>query len=274
MLVAPASDLRKATKALESDADEVVLDLEDAVTPANKESARTAAVDLIGRYGDGRTASIRINGADSEWYTEDLAACATCGATLASVVVPKAQSATDLQRADAALGDSPTRLQALIETPVGVRDVGLLATATDRLDAFVIGYADLAAALGRRAAMRHDSWIVVQDAVLIAARAAGISAVDGPHLTIAADDDFRTAKTWVRDLGFDGTWVIHPAQLATATEIFTPDQASVDDARRVLDALAAGERSGAGAVELDGRMLDEALAVSARRILANAGQAL
>ncbi|WP_168698512.1 HpcH/HpaI aldolase/citrate lyase family protein [Gordonia paraffinivorans] len=268
--MAPASDDRKARKALASDADEVVLDLEDAVTPENKDSARAAAGELVAEHGAGRAVSLRINAIGTPWAAADLAACAQMPG-LTSVVLPKADSPTDLQEADRRLGGSAVRLQALLETPRGIRDAAEICAATDRLDAVLIGYADLGAALGRTPGLPMQTWHVIQDQVLLAARAAGVDVIDGPHLTIADDEAFRAAKRWVRDLGFDGTWIIHPAQLATAIEIFTPDAAAIEDARRVLETLHAAASAGAGAAELDGRMLDEALAVAARKTLAKAG---
>ncbi|MEO9328131.1 HpcH/HpaI aldolase/citrate lyase family protein [Gordonia aurantiaca] len=268
--MAPASDDRKARKALTSIADEVVLDLEDAVTPENKDSARAAAGELVAEFGADRAVSLRINAIGTPWAQADLAACATM-TNLTSVVLPKADSPGDLREADRRLGDSPVRLQALLETPRGIRDAAEICTATDRLDAVLIGYADLGAALGRAPGLPMQTWHVIQDSVLLAARAAGVDVIDGPHLTIADDEAFRSAKRWVRDLGFDGTWVIHPAQLTSAIEIFTPDPDAIEDARRVLTALEQAAAAGAGAAELDGRMLDEALAVSARKTLAKAG---
>lgn len=273
VLVAPASDDRKARKALASAADEVVLDLEDAVTPENKESARAAAAALVAEFGAQRPVSIRINAFDTQWFTDDLTACAAMGHSLSAAVVPKAESPEHLTEADRLLGDSPAALQILVETPTGIRDVAHLCGATDRLAAIIIGYADLGAALGRWSSAPQSVWHPIQESVLVAARATGVSVVDGPHLTIADDDAFRNAKTWVRDLGFDGTWVIHPAQIDSATNIFTPDPESVDDARRVLAALEEAAARGDGAAKLDGRMLDEALAVSARRVLAKADPA-
>lgn len=266
VLVAPASDERKARKALASAADEVVLDLEDAVTPDNKASARTAAAALVAEFGDQRPVSIRINAFDSEWFADDLAACAAMG-TLAAAVLPKAESPAQLIEADRLLGTAPAHLQILVETPIGIRDIAQICCATGRLDAVIIGYADLAATLGRPSPVAQAVWHPIQDAVLLAARATGVSVVDGPHLTIADDDAFRSAKTWVRDLGFDGTWVIHPAQIDSAQAIFTPTPEAVEDARRVLAALDEAAARGDGAAKLDGRMLDEALAVSARRVL-------
>lgn len=272
VLVAPASDDRKARKALASAADEVVLDLEDAVTPANKDAARAAAADLVAEFGGDRRVSIRINAFGTDWVDDDIAACAGMGA-LTSLVLPKAESAAQLLEVDRRLDRAPARVQALVETPVGIRDIVHIAGATSRLDAVIIGYADLGATLGRPTTAPRAVWHPIQDGVLLAARAAGISVIDGPHLSIADDDGFRAAKTWVRDLGFDGTWVIHPAQLATATEIFTPSADEIADARAVIAALDDAAGRGDGAAKLDGRMLDEALAVSARRVLAKAGEA-
>ncbi|TXG92481.1 CoA ester lyase [Rhodococcus rhodnii] len=270
--MAPASDERKARKALASNADEVILDLEDAVVDGSKDSAREAALALVAEFGEQRAVSIRINGADTVWHRDDVAACARAD-HLASIVLPKAETPEQIRSIDAALGNSSARIQALVETPRGIRDVSAIAESSDRLAALVIGYADLAAALGRSPGLPHTTWQTVQEAVLLAARVAEIQAIDGPHLTIADDEVFAAAKTWVRDLGFDGTWVIHPAQIDTALRVFTPTPEAVADAHRVLAALAEAADRGSGAAELDGRMLDEALAVSARRVLANAPEA-
>ncbi|WP_066170421.1 HpcH/HpaI aldolase/citrate lyase family protein [Gordonia hydrophobica] len=270
-LVAPASDDRKARKALASDADVVVLDLEDAVLPADKDSAREAAAALIREFGGDRPVSVRINALGTAWADDDLATCAALD-TLQSIVLPKAETPAQIVAVDRALGDSAATISALIETAIGVRDVDTIAAAAPRLESLIIGYADLAADLGRSATISRSAWEPIQDRVLIAARAAGLTVTDGPHLTIADDDDYRTTKIRVRDLGFDGTWVIHPQQIASALAIFTPDDDAIRDAERVLEALEQAADTGAGAASLDGRMLDEALAVAARRTLRKAGK--
>jgi citrate lyase subunit beta/citryl-CoA lyase len=273
VLVAPASDERKARKALASRADEVVLDLEDAVTPERKDSARKIAVELVREFGVVRPVSIRINSLLTDWAADDLEACADFGPELGSVVVPKVESPEQIREVIHHLGDSTAGIQALLETPRGILAATEICTSSDRLQAVILGYADLAATLGRSVPPPQHSWNVVQDLILLAARAAGVAVVDGPHLTIVDDDGFRSAKVWVRDLGFDGTWVIHPAQIEGALEAFTPGATQIADARRVLAALEDAAARGAGAAELDGRMLDEALAVSARRVLSKAGLA-
>ncbi|MEU4837748.1 HpcH/HpaI aldolase/citrate lyase family protein [Nocardia testacea] len=272
-LVAPGSDEHKARKALTGPADEVILDLEDAVVATQKNTARTLVSELVRAYGRARPVSIRVNGPGTEWFAADLRACATLGESLASVVIPKVESRATLTDADALLtaaGAPDLPVQALIETPAGLGAIDEIVTGP-RLTSVIIGYADLGALLGRTRTAPPDRWLFVQDRILHAARAAGVQAVDGPHLGIADDADFRQAARWVADLGFDGKWVIHPAQIVTAQDCFTPTPEQADHARRVLRTLAEAAARGAGAARLDGRMLDEAVAVAARRTLAMSG---
>ncbi|MEE2056994.1 HpcH/HpaI aldolase/citrate lyase family protein [Rhodococcus artemisiae] len=271
VLVAPGSDERKAGKALASAADEVVLDLEDAVTPDRKPAARDLIAPLVRDHGAGRTVSVRINGRGTEWFEDDLRACAELGTALASIVFPKVESADDLTEAHRILGEnSGVGIQALIETPAGVQNIDEI-VAGPRAVGVIIGYADLGAALGRARTALPEHWLYVQDRVLHAARAAGLQAIDGPFLGIADDDAFRHSAQWVSDLGFDGKWVIHPAQIESATAAFTPTDEQVEAARKVLAALEGAEARGAGAAQLDGQMLDEAVAVAARRTLTKIG---
>ncbi|WP_213933590.1 HpcH/HpaI aldolase/citrate lyase family protein [Rhodococcus sp. B50] len=271
VLVAPGSDERKAGKALASAADEVVLDLEDAVTAAQKDAARALVAPLVREHGGERTVSVRINGRGTPWFEDDLRACAALGDALASIVIPKVESADDLVEADRVLGtDSAVTVQALIETPAGVQRIDEI-VAGPRVAGVIIGYADLGASLGRARTAAPEHWLYVQDRVLHAARAAGVQAIDGPFLGIADDDAFRHSAQWVADLGFDGKWVIHPAQITSAAAAFTPTDDQVDAARKVLTALEDAENRGAGAAQLDGQMLDEAVAVAARRTLSKIG---
>ncbi|MCZ4538460.1 CoA ester lyase [Gordonia terrae] len=270
-LVAPGSDERKALKALHSGADEVVLDLEDAVTSANKDLARDLVCRLVRENPREGAVSIRVNGLGTAWFRDDIAACARLTG-LTSVVLPKTETVQDLLTVADALGGTDIGVQALVETPPGIRNVEDIAGATDRLVSLIIGYADLGAALGRGRSTTPQQWLAVQDRVLVAARSAGIAAIDGPFLGIADDEPFRLSCTWTADLGFDGKWVIHPAQTDTATASFTPSNDAVDHARWVLDALREAEERGAGAAQLDGHMLDEAVAVAARRTLTRVGE--
>lgn len=273
VLVVPGSAARKIDKALTAGADEVVIDLEDAVTPDQKVAAREAVVERLRTITSPVTPSlgVRINALSTEWGADDLTALSYSGAALSTVVVPKVETAADLEAARDLLGTHDASLQALIESPRGVQSVEQICAATTGLVALIIGYADLGAALGRASDLPPERWLGTQERILTAARSAGLAALDGPHLGIAADEAFRRSARWARELGFDGKWVIHPAQLAPVISEFTPDDAAVSEARRVLAAVAAAAARGHGAVQLDGRMLDEAVAVAARRVLIQVG---
>lgn len=266
-LSVPGMDARKIRKAWESEADEIVLDLEDAVQAARKAEARDLVTTLSGRTGS--RVAVRVNAARSAWCHLDIAACAGPDGPAQSVVLPKVESAGDLEfldrlldGAEAASGlGEPLGVQALIETAKGLANLRDIVTVTPRLRTLILGYADLGASLGRSA----DRWSYAQDAVLVAARSAGLAAIDGPFLGVADDEEFRRRAQHAKELGFDGKWVIHPRQIGTVNAVFTPGADEVAHARAVLDALHGADR---GAVELEGKMIDEAVAVAARRVLA------
>lgn len=279
VLCVPATDARKVAKALASDADEVVVDLEDAVAPERKGVAREVVRGLEAD-GAGPRLAVRVNPLAGPWGRLDLEAVAQSAATISSIVLPKAEVADDLlgvereltRRYEGRLDDLPT-IQALVETAAGVTGLPDLVRGSRLLEGVIIGYADLAASLGRRAAADPSSWSYVQQAVLLAARSAGIHAVDGPYLGTQDDDGFRAAVRSVADAGFDAKWVIHPQQLAFVNTALAPTPEELSHARRVVEALGDAHDAGAGALSLDGQLVDEAMAVAARRVLARAAHA-
>ncbi len=276
-LVVPAAPAAKLAKGATLAADEVVIDLEDAVVPAVKDEARGAVADALAGEWAAESVAVRVNAIGSPWCHLDLAALAASGRDALTAVLPKVEHPDDLAFADrlldgaeAAAGrTTPVRLLALIETAAGLAAAVEIARASERLDGLILGYADLAASLGRTG---EQDWRYAQETVLVAARAAGIQAIDGPHLGIRDDDEFRAGVAHARTLGFDGKWAIHPAQLDALREAFTPTDDEIADAREVLAALDRAAADGAGAVADGDRMLDEALALSARRVLARAGR--
>jgi citrate lyase subunit beta/citryl-CoA lyase len=282
-LSVPGSSERKlAGAAAGLGADEIVIDLEDAVAAPAKDDARAATVAALAGWSGG-VVSVRVNAARSPWCHLDVAALARPADVPASIVVPKVEGAGDLAFFDRLLDGveaasgrrRPVRLQALIETAAGLERVSEIAGASQRLDALILGYADLAASLGRApgAARDLEVWRPAQEAVLVAARAHGLQAIDGPYLGVEVDESFRAAAARARELGFDGKWAIHPAQVAALNELFTPTVEEIQRAEAIVAALERAERkSGQGAVAVDGQMLDEALRAAALRILARASQ--
>ncbi|MFE2996944.1 HpcH/HpaI aldolase/citrate lyase family protein [Nocardia sp. NPDC059246] len=274
VLCVPGGDERKIRKAMTAGADQVVIDLEDAVAPADKDRAR-ALLSAIEWDDFGRLPSIavRVNATRSRWCHLDIDAVARSGIPASSIVLPKVESPGDLEFADRLLdgieadGGAPLAVEALIETADGLSRIEQIAAATTRLTALITGYADLAASLGRAAGLDPALWIAVQDRVITAARTHRLDAVDGPYLGVGVDDEFQAAVSHAARIGFDAKWAIHPRQVDMINAVFEPSSEQVHYARRVVDALAAAHDSGRGAVELDGQMIDEAVAVAARRTL-------
>lgn len=274
----PGSSEKMLAKAGELQADEVVIDLEDSVAPGAKAEARELVCRVLaeGRPGPSLVA-VRVNALDSPWYGDDVDALVErAGPAVDSLVVPKVERAEDVLEVGRMLDErgASMGIQALVETAAGLLRVGEIATASQRLDTLILGYADLAASL-RRANPEQacERWLYAQEAVLVAARAAGVEAIDGPFLAIADEEGLRRWAEHVRDLGYDGKWAIHPSQLALINQTFTPSDDELDRARDILAALAQAESDAArGAVQLDGKMIDEASRKQAERVVARAGR--
>jgi citrate lyase subunit beta/citryl-CoA lyase len=260
-------------KARELRVGELVIDLEDAVVPDRKPEALAMTVAALAAGFAAPRVAVRVNPVGSPWLSDELRALSGAGTPPDSVVVPKVSGADDLVTAAGGLTVG-IGMQALIETADGVAQLGPIIAASPRLEALILGYADLAVSLGRTpaGAANLDLWLAIQDAVLVAARAGGIKAIDGPFLTIADEPGLTASATRAAELGFDGKWAIHPAQIDPITAAFTPTAEQVARAREVVDALAHAEADGAGAVAVNGLMIDEPVRLAALRTLELAGE--
>jgi len=277
-LSVPASSPRMLAKAGDLPADELVLDLEDSVLPEAKEEARAALLAALSEGVGGRTVSVRINAVGTPWCDRDVVALAETGAPgLDCLTVPKVESPGEIEFVDRLLGmaeqrsgaSRPIGLEALIETAAGLARAAEIARASPRLEALILGFADLSASLGLPpdAAGGGDRWHFARGTVLVAARAAGLQAIDGPYLRVDDGAGLSAAAELARELGYDGKWAIHPSQLEPLNELFSPSSEELERARAVVDAL---ERAGGGAIALDGEMIDEASAKRARQVVARA----
>ncbi|WP_243718379.1 CoA ester lyase [Actinomadura sp. 7K534] len=274
-LSVPASDQGKVDKAVGLPADEIVFDLEDSVVADAKPQARTAlAARLPGLTRDGRTVAIRVNPVGTPWCHQEILSL-TQNAAPTSFVLPKVSGPGDIAFLDrlltgieaAAGSDRHIGIQALIETPEGLHRIDEIAAASPRLRTLILGYADLGAALGM-SYRDLDLWLPAQHAVLLAARRHDLQAIDGPYLAYTDDAGQHAANQRARDLGFDGKWAIHPRQLADVNQAFTPTPDEVEQAMMIQAAMKHAEREGAGAVALNGEMIDPAVATAAHRLLA------
>ena len=266
----PAANERALEKAKSLPADAVIFDLEDAVAPEAKESARAAACAAAasGEYGR-RELTIRCNGLDTPWGADDLAAIAT--STAAAVVVPKVGSVDYLNevaaRLDAAGAPRSMTVWAMVETPTAIFDARVIA-AHPRVSVLVMGTNDLARELrlplaaGRRALLPHLA------AALLAAREAGKAILDGVYNDVKNLDGFAEECAQGVEFGFDGKTLIHPTQVDIANQTWVPSAADVDQARRVIAAFDEAMADGRGVVTVDGRMIENLHVLNAQHTLA------
>jgi citrate lyase beta subunit/acyl dehydratase len=256
-------------KALVVAADEVVFDLEDAVAPGAKEEAREVIARTLGRSEwMERSVAVRVNAPGSSDLDADLEMVRGLGGSgRLTVVVPKVDGPEVLLEIAARLGTG-IGLQALIETPDGIEAVVAIARSVARLESLILGYADLATGLGRRGAERRvERWLYYQEAVLTAARAAGVQAIDGPFLRLGDPLGLARAARAARELGFDGKWAIHPEQVEPLNCAFAATARELQWASSVTDGLAQSAVSGDAAVRVEGGMVDEAMRAHAGRLL-------
>ncbi|MFN2526248.1 MAG: CoA ester lyase [Actinomycetota bacterium] len=276
-LSVPGSSPKMLTKAPTLPADEVFMDLEDSVAPLAKEEARGNVIDALKNNDwSGKTVVVRINSIDTQWAADDLKTVVeNAGHYLDCVMIPKVQHADEVKFVDHMLRmietntglDKRLGIEAQIETATGLRNVHEIAHASDRLETLIFGPADMSASLGLPTVTAGlpipgypgDHWHWVLETILVAARDAGLQAIDGPYLLIKDLDGFREMATRAQALGYDGKWALHPGQVDVLNEVFTPSQDQYDKAEAILDAYKhATEVELRGAVMFGNEMIDEA----------------
>jgi citrate lyase beta subunit len=286
-LAVPGSQPGMFRKALESEADYIFLDLEDAVAPADKAQARLNVIAALHEHdwrGRGKTIAVRINGIDTHYMYRDVVdVVEQAGDRLDVVLVPKVGVAADVYLVDALLTqieeakgiEQRIGIDVLIETALGMANVETIAQSSRRLEAMHFGVADYAASCRARTVnigglnpdYPGDQWHAALSRMVVACRAYGLRAIDGPFGDFKDPDGYTLAARRGAALGIEGKWAIHPSQVALANEVFTPPTQEVERARRILDALEQAAREGRGAAQLDGRMIDAASARMARVVV-------
>jgi len=271
MLYMPASNARILEKGRSLPADGLILDLEDAVAPAAKASARSAATAASGTFGV-REVLIRVNARDTPWAADDLAAAA--GSRAHGVVLAKVSSLDDVRAADNALraagAPDSLALWAMMETPQGVLNAAGIAVSAPRLAGFVVGTNDLAKDLHcAHPADRAPMLYALQHCVLVA-RAHGLAILDGVHIDVDDDAGFAIACAQGRAMGFDGKTLIHPKQIDAANTVFAPSDDDLARAQRIVAAHAAARAQGQEVIVLDGRLIEALHVREAERLIAQA----
>jgi citrate lyase subunit beta/citryl-CoA lyase len=279
-------------KAAASDADEVMLDLEDAVAPSEKEAARGKILEALETFDWSETVvAVRINDLGHPNAYRDLVEVVEgAGEHVDTIVVPKVKRAEDVYVVDTLLGqieaatgiEEPIGIEVLIEEVEAMQNVDEIAAASDRLEALIFGPGDYSASqgvsiesIGGQATEEEypgDVWHYARNRIVVAARSNGLDAIDGPFADFSDPDGYRNECVWSNTLGFVGKWAIHPSQIAIANEVYGPTEDEVEHAQAVVEAMEAGQAEGHGAVQFDGEMLDEAVLRGARRTLERARQ--
>jgi citrate lyase beta subunit len=263
LLFAPGSDERKLRRAAESGADAMTADLEDAVAPAEKDAARTLTCRVLAEVPDSTLKTVRINGADTEFFHDDVAAVGDL--PLAGMVLPKATPG-----AVEALGVSGPPVIAIVETAMGLR-LAFETARMPRVAALMLGAVDLAAEL--RLEPRADGLEILhaRSRLVVDSAAAGIRGpLDVVHLNVRDEESLEAEARLARSLGMQGKACIHPAQVPVVNRVFGPDPAQLDWASAVVEAFEQGLAEGRGAVALNGQMIDLPVVERARTLLAMA----
>ena len=271
VLYVPGANLRALEKTRSLPADGFIFDLEDSVAPSAKVASREQVLQILNESPPGPAERIlRVNGPETPWGADDLAAAATSGAD--AVLLPKIENAETVHEVerDLRLLGAPDDLThwCMIETPKAVLHAEEIAAASPRVAALVLGSADLGKNLSARATRGRAELLTSMGLVVLAARAAGVVALDGVHLNMQDDAGFAEACRQAAAMGYDGKTLIHPRTIEIANGLFAPTPAEIDWARRVIEAHAGAEAEGRGVVVLDGRLVEHLHAAEARRVLA------
>lgn len=270
MLYMPGSNARALEKGRTLAADALILDLEDAVAPDAKETARRRIVEALsaGGYGQ-REILVRTNGLDSEWGQDDIAAMAKSGAD--AILLPKVESAEMVRAAEEIMADhgAPAGLAiwCMIETPLGVLHAEEIAWGSRRMGGFVMGTSDLAKDLHCLHTPGRLPFVTSLSLCILAARAHGLAILDGVHLDLADDQGFAESCRQGLEFGFDGKTLIHPRTIEVANEVFAPSADEVAWSEKIIAAHEEATKAGQGVVVVDGRLIENLHVEDAKRVV-------
>jgi citrate lyase subunit beta/citryl-CoA lyase len=274
-LSTPGSNPKMIEKAAQSAADLVFLDLEDAVAPAQKVAARDHVVRGLKELDWGKKLrGVRVNDAHTEWAHDDVITVVEgAGEHLDLIIIPKVKAPRDVWFFETLLDQLEKKLhlkhrialEALIEETEALSRVEEIAASSPRLEALILGFGDLSASQGMRFGIGTDPfpgdiWHHARARMIVAARAHGIDAIDGPFANFKDPEGYRREATWAAMLGAVGKWAIHPSQIEIANDVFAPTTHEIETARRMYEAYRAAEQAGAGAAGAGGVLVDAAAA--------------
>ena len=286
-LAVPGSSPKMFEKALNSDADYVFLDLEDAVSPNDKISARENVIRALKEMdwrGNNKTISVRINGLDTHYmYKDVIEIMSEVGEFVDTMLIPKVGVRDDVYMVDCLVSQieqeknfkNKIGLECLIETALGMVNIEEIAKSSSRLEALHFGVADYAASLKARTVIigglnpnyPGDQWHHGLSKLVTTCRAFGLRPIDGPFGDLKDPEGYIDAAKRGAAIGIEGKWAIHPSQIEHANNVFSPPESEIDKSKRILDELKKAAAEGKGAAQLDGRMIDAASARMAENVI-------
>jgi len=267
----PGSNARALEKGRTLAADALILDLEDAVAPDAKKTARRQILEALAGGGYGRREIlVRVNGLDSEWGRDDVTAMAKSGAD--AILLPKVESAEMVRQAEEIMADggAPADLAiwCMIETPLGVLHAEEIAWGSRRLAGFVMGTSDLAKDLHCLHTPGRLPFVTSLSLCVLAARAHGLAILDGVHLDLEDDEGFAESCQQGLEFGFDGKTLIHPKTIARANQVFAPSADEIAWSEKIIAAHEEAAKQGQGVVVVDGKLIENLHVENAKRIVA------
>jgi citrate lyase subunit beta/citryl-CoA lyase len=267
LLYMPGSNARALEKAKSLPADGLILDLEDAVAPDAKQTARAQVCEAVKARGFGtREVVIRINALSTAWGAADLAAAKD--AKPDAVLVPKVSTAGELAEIETRLGETDMAVWAMVETPLAILNIAAIAAAGGRLACFVMGTNDLIKEFRAKPMPDRQNLAAALSLSVAAARASGLAVIDGVYNDIKDEGGFAESCAQGLAFGFDGKTLIHPSQIGPCNDIFAPSPEAVAEARKIIAAFELPENRNKGAIALDGRMVELLHAEIARQTVA------
>jgi citrate lyase subunit beta/citryl-CoA lyase len=271
VLYVPAANEKALAKIGQLACDAVIIDLEDAVAPAEKAAARARLAGIFAARPAHCDMIVRINPLAGEWGSDDLAAAMACAPD--AILLPKVDTARDILEAGDMLDDASApdamKIWAMIETPKALLNIGAIAELgrdpSSRLACFVAGTNDLAKETGVADRRCLTPWLMQ---MVLAAKAGGLDLLDGVYNDFRDTDGLARECAEAASMGFDGKTLIHPAQIEAANRAFSPSEAAVKEARAIVAAFALPENAGRGVIALDGRMVERLHLAQAEKLLA------
>lgn len=281
MLYIPGSSDKMIQKSIGLEADSLIIDLEDAVAPAQKDAARATVAEALKNIDFGeKEKNVRINALGTPYGKEDIKAIVK--ARPHGIVIPKVNMADDViavevlvkeAEREAGIKEGSTNLHAMIESPKSIVNIDSIALSSKRLKALLFGAADYTKEMTGRITLERLEAVYPLSRIVIAARVAGIDAIDSPFFNIKDEEGLVKHTQFVVNLGFAGKSCIHPAQIGPVNKLFSPTENEIERAKKIIDAYEIAKQQGKGAIEVDGELIEQLHVDSAKRVLAKAQKA-